>query len=173
MCEKINITENITLVNTYRDIEKKIAYEEIIEKPTFSNECCVLNTEGIIKIMQLLGYHKTMLRFGISFYRDNNYWKINFENSKRLPEDLRKNRRSLHRIIYILYYGNKNNIHIDDYHIHHLCRNPNCINPKHLMAIKKDKHKEVEYLNQKLIKEGKTIDEIRYIIRQKLNRGEL
>jgi len=174
MCEKINITEIKEIDETYLKIDRLLQENKEIEKPTFDEkECCVLNTKNIIKILQLFGNKRILVRYGIAFFRSNSYWKVNLCNTEKLPDYLKKNRKSLHRLVYTVYYGYPKGITSKDFEIHHMCRNPECLNPLHLIAIPKDKHKEVEYLNQKLLKEGKTFQEIRFIIRKKLNKGEI
>lgn len=154
----IDITEIPSIVTVYRDIEKKLAYNETVEKPEFNNECYLLNKDTLIKILKLFGNSGFMARFGIMIYKEHNhkYLKVNMENSKRLKEYLKKNRLSLHKVIHNLYYGNKNNIKNTNWDIHHLCRNPNCLNPKHLIAVQHDKHIYADRLSQ-LLKDKKEI----------------
>ena len=174
MYEKIVIYQHDAINDAYLELDRKIQEGKKIEKPTFDeNQCCVLNTKNIIKILQLFGNKRILVRYGTAFFRDNSYWKVNLCNTEKLPDYLKKNRKSLHRLVYTVYYGYPKGITSKDFEIHHMCRNPECLNPLHLIAIPKDKHKEVEYLNQKLLKEGKTFQEIRFIIRKKLNKGEI
>ena len=173
-CEKIVIWENQSLDDCYQEIDEKIQAGVTVEKPTFDeNQCCVLNTNTIIKILRLFGSRGILVRYGVAFFKDNSYWKVNLENSKDIPDYLRKNRKSLHRLVYTVYYGYPKGITSKNFEIHHMCRNPECLNPLHLIAIPRDKHREIEHLNQKFLKEGKTFQEIRFIIRKKLNKGKI
>jgi len=174
MTEKIVIWENPIMDKVYLELDRKIQASEKIEKPTFKdNECYPLNTKNIIKILQLFASKKILVRYGTAFFKNNDYWKVNLENSKNLPEYLRKNRKSLHRLVYAVYYGIPQAIIAKDYHIHHLCGNPCCMNPLHMFGVHGMKHKAVEWITEKLRKEKKSYSEMKYILRIKLNKGEL
>jgi len=149
----IDITEIQQINQEYRNIEKDLANNKCNYKIEFNNECCELNNTNIIKILKLLANKGMLARYGTFIFKrlNSSYAVANIEGSKRVTEYLNKNRISLHKLVYCLFYGNQKNVLKNEYHIHHLCKNPNCLNPNHLIAVHKTKHKLVEQLTVSLL----------------------
>lgn len=154
------IKDSKKLLQTYRYIEKCIGWDEEnkIKKPKFSKKEDIKNQETQIKVLKLLGRLGIQVRFGTFLWMiRGGYYRVNLENSSKNGKSLQERCPSLARIIYLAYHSpkelfkrlaGKNKEDIENWEIHHICKNKQCINPNHLMTIRHKNHHSIERLTE-------------------------
>ena len=140
-------------IDTYNSIYNDINTNNNNYNIVVKNKSCIKPEDNVELILRILGQKGILPRFGKAFYQtEKGYWVVNLENSTRLEKmGIRKSRVSLHRLVYICANGYRYHKDYGSFDIHHLCKNKWCMNPLHMIAVKKPKHNYCDTLSAYLL----------------------